>query len=65
MSLTTWKNLGGVYDRQWVNWYPHSIEIGRFASDFIVSGQGRITRSLSEGAAVYAGFGNWPSSETA
>ena len=65
ISLTTWKNLGGVYDGQWVNWYPHSTEIERFTRDFIVSDQERITRSLSEGAAVYAGFENLPTSEEA
>jgi hypothetical protein len=63
--LTTWKNLSGVYDGQWVNWYPHSTEIGRFTRDFILGGQRRITRSLSQGAAVYAGFENLPTSEEA
>jgi hypothetical protein len=63
ISLTTWKNLGGVYDGQWMNWYPHSTDIGKFTRDFIVSGHGRFTRSLSDGAAVYAGFENLPTSE--
>lgn len=61
IALTTWKTLGGVYDGQWGDWYPHSANVGRFARDFIASPQlGRITRDLSKGAMVYAGFENSP-----
>ena len=64
ISLTTWKNLGGVYGEQWMSWYPHSTEVGRFTRDFIVGGQtGRTSRSLGEGATVYAGFENLPDTE--
>jgi hypothetical protein len=61
IALTTWKTLGGVYDGQWGGWYPHSANVGRFARDFIASPQlGRITRDLSKGTRVYAGFENPP-----
>jgi hypothetical protein len=64
VALTTWKTLGGVYDNQWADWYPHSANVGRFTRDFIVSSQvGRITRDLREGTTVYAGFENVPLTE--
>ncbi len=59
VALTTWKTLGGVYDKQWADWYPHSANVGRFTRDFIVSSQvGRATRDLREGAIVYVRFEN-------
>lgn len=66
VALTSWKNLGGVYDKQWADWYPHSANVGRFTRDFIVNSQvGRITRDLRGGTIVYAGFENAPVTEAA
>jgi len=66
VGLTTWKCLGGVYDKQWADWYPHSANVGRFTRDFIVRSQaGTITRDLRKGTIVYAGFENAPTTEGA
>jgi hypothetical protein len=64
IALSTWKCLGGVHDEQWADWYPHSTNVGKFTRDFIVSSQlGRITRDLSKGTMIYAGFENPPTME--
>ncbi|KAH6614546.1 hypothetical protein B0J18DRAFT_439617 [Chaetomium sp. MPI-SDFR-AT-0129] len=64
ISVTTWKSLGGIYDGQWVGWYPHSINVGKFARDIIVSSQlERTTRDFSEGTIVYASFESPPTIE--
>jgi len=61
LSLTTWKNLGGVYDGGWRSWYAHHLDIEQFASRFLVNPDDTtIVRDLKLGAAVYRAFEGIP-----
>ncbi len=63
LSLTTWKNVGGVYDGQWANWYTHSLDVGRFTSQLLVNPEYmKIARDLTKGTTVYSEFENLSSS---
>ena len=57
VSLTTWKNLGGVYDGGWRSWYTHYLDVKEFAGRFLVgSDDAMIIRDQRVGAAVYRAF---------
>jgi hypothetical protein len=61
ITLTTWKNLGGVYDGQWASWYTHYSDVDEFTRRFLVNPKYLQTiRDLSKGTAVYAAFENPP-----
>ena len=61
ISLTTWKNLGGIHENGWRSWYTHYSDVEQFASRFLVnSDDGMIIRDLAQGAAVYRAFQGIP-----
>jgi hypothetical protein len=65
ITLITWKNLGGVNERQWASWYTHHSDIDRFTRRFLVNPEySQITRDLSKGTAVYTAFENLPPNTT-
>ncbi|KAH6614545.1 hypothetical protein B0J18DRAFT_485576 [Chaetomium sp. MPI-SDFR-AT-0129] len=61
ISLTTWKNLGGVYDGAWRSWYSHYSDVEVFASRFLVNPDDTIIlRDLKLGPAVYRAWEGIP-----
>jgi len=61
IALIIWKNLGGIYVRQWATWYSYYWNIERFSSRFLVQPEDAIVlRDLSKGTAVYVAFHSLP-----
>jgi len=57
LSLTTWKNLGGVHIGQWARWYAHSWNVDRFSRRFLVQPEDAIVmRDLSKGTSACTAF---------
>jgi hypothetical protein len=61
LTLTTWKNLGGVYEGQWGAWHAHHKDPSIFAESYRTASTAdreKMSRYREDGAAVYAAFEN-------
>jgi len=61
ITMTIWKNLGGVHKNQWANWYPHHKDVRAFIElQTQKTNKPAMIRDITKGTAVYATFEKLP-----
>lgn len=61
ITMTIWKNLGGVHENQWATWYPHHKDIDAFLQLHARNGYKKaMIRDISKGTEVYTTFEKLP-----